>query len=161
MLAALEDEARAPSYYAFAALYALPLVRSGLEVDGFALALLLVGAAHVQAERVAATEPETQAAAARVLSPLGAVKAGAGAARAFAAAFLPQRRAAPSQLPAAGGGEAGGRRGAAEFGIPAPPRTRSDELAERLREEELADFDRRMRDREAARRRGGGGGGGA
>lgn len=59
-LAAGED--RDPrAYYALAALYALPLARSGLEVDGFALALLVLGALHLQAERIAQTEPEAMA----------------------------------------------------------------------------------------------------
>ena len=40
-------------YYWFAALYALPLLHSGLEFDRFSLAMLLTGAAHMQVQRAA------------------------------------------------------------------------------------------------------------
>jgi hypothetical protein len=59
VLAALEDEARAPSYYGFAALYALPLLRTGFEIDGFSIAMLLTGIAQVQVRGGRHRERET------------------------------------------------------------------------------------------------------
>lgn len=113
--------------------------------------MLLLGAAHAQAERIAATEPETQAAVARALSPFKVVKTAAGAARALASAFLPAR----ASLPAAGGSSSGRP---VDFGKdgdePTATRTKSDELDLEIRRKELADFDARMRERDA-RRRGG------
>jgi hypothetical protein len=52
VLAALEDEERARVYYAFAALYAVPLLHSGFDIDGFSITMLAVGAAHVQVSGV-------------------------------------------------------------------------------------------------------------
>lgn len=48
VFAALEDEERARMYYWFAALYAIPLLHSGLKVDSFTIAMLLTGVAHIQ-----------------------------------------------------------------------------------------------------------------
>jgi hypothetical protein len=54
VFAALEDQERARTYYWFAALYALPLLHSGLEFDRFSLAMLLTGAAHMQVRQATA-----------------------------------------------------------------------------------------------------------
>ncbi|CAG9467444.1 unnamed protein product [Pedinophyceae sp. YPF-701] len=45
-------------YGTFAALYALPLVHSGPMLDGLDIVTLVVGALHMQLERVSRTEPE-------------------------------------------------------------------------------------------------------
>ncbi|KAI8469746.1 MAG: hypothetical protein J3K34DRAFT_521893 [Monoraphidium minutum] len=165
VFAALEEEGQARYYYGLAALYALPLLRTGFDLDAFAVALLAVGAAHVQAERIAATEPETQASVARALSPLSILKTAVTAARAAAGALF---GAAPAPRRAGGaGGALGGGAGASGGRLPAGTKraffgedvqkTRDEELEEALREEELKEFDRRMQEREAARRRGGAG----
>lgn len=213
VFAALEDEERARLYYWFAALYALPLLRNGFDFDGFSVAMLLVGVAHVQvggclgaklakrcclrtlrskqpallssrrrrapraadtplpgpsapppqAERIANTEPESQAAVARALSPLSVLKTAARAARAAAGALFggaPSSRGA-GRLPAGGAGARGwGERvqgeqeGEVEFEKKFE-KTRSQELEEKYRADELADFDRRLRERDAEARRGG------
>jgi hypothetical protein len=54
---ALDDPDSAYLYWSFAALYTLPYVRSGFELDGLAVAALLLGIVHVQVERIAQTEP--------------------------------------------------------------------------------------------------------
>lgn len=48
VFAALEDEENARTYYYLAALYALPLLRSGFDFDWFTITMLLAGVAHVQ-----------------------------------------------------------------------------------------------------------------
>lgn len=49
VFAALDDEdGKARLYYWFAALYALPLLRSGFDFDWFTIAMLVTGIAHVQ-----------------------------------------------------------------------------------------------------------------
>lgn len=48
VLAGISDDRRAPLYYGLAALYALPLLRSGFELDSFAIGMLLLGIVHVQ-----------------------------------------------------------------------------------------------------------------
>lgn len=48
MFAAIDDEAQAAKYYAFAAVYTLPLLRNGFTFDGFLVAAVLICAAHVQ-----------------------------------------------------------------------------------------------------------------
>lgn len=53
VLGALQSDSPRPYYYA-AALYALPLLRNGLELDWFSWALLLVGIVHIQVRRHAA-----------------------------------------------------------------------------------------------------------
>ncbi|GBF96838.1 hypothetical protein Rsub_09694 [Raphidocelis subcapitata] len=162
VLAALEDEANARLYYWFAGLYALPLLVNGFDQDAFSIALLLTGAVHVQAARIAATEPELQAKIARALSPLSVVKTVARAAAALFRALLPgpapprgTGAGSGGSLPAADGGREWGARvaGGAE-------KTRSEELQAALLEQELRDFDERLRERDAGRRGGGGGGGG-
>jgi len=58
VLAAFESSSSPAFYYAFAGVYALPWLHAGLlGVDGLAVFSLLVGAAQVQVERVAETEP--------------------------------------------------------------------------------------------------------
>ena len=49
MFAALDDEESSTLYWTCALIYSLPYLANGLEVDGFALLTLLLGAAHVQA----------------------------------------------------------------------------------------------------------------
>lgn len=48
VFAAIDDEAQAAKYYAFAAVYALPLIRNGFQIDLFLVAAVLLCAAHVQ-----------------------------------------------------------------------------------------------------------------
>eukprot|EP00775_Hariotina_reticulata_P009360 gene9360-9523_t len=69
ILGALQSDNPRPFYWA-AALYALPLLRNGLDQDWFSLTLLLTGIAHMQALRVGATEPEFQAVLQQQLKPL-------------------------------------------------------------------------------------------
>lgn len=57
VFAAIDDETQAAKYYAFAAVYALPLIRNGFQFDSFLAAAVLMCAAHVQLERIANTEP--------------------------------------------------------------------------------------------------------
>jgi len=71
-------------YYWFAALYALPLLRNGFDFDWFTWAMLGAGVVHVQAARIAATEPEVRASIANQLKPLNLVKTTAKAASAAA-----------------------------------------------------------------------------
>ena len=48
MFAAIDDETQAAKYYAFAAVYALPLIRNGFQFDSFLAVAVLLCAAHVQ-----------------------------------------------------------------------------------------------------------------
>ena len=48
VFAAIDDETQAAKYYAFAAVYALPLIRNGFQFDSFLAAAVLMCAAHVQ-----------------------------------------------------------------------------------------------------------------
>ncbi len=48
MFAAIDDEGQAAKYYAFAAVYALPLIRNGFHFDSFLATAVLICAAHVQ-----------------------------------------------------------------------------------------------------------------
>lgn len=48
VFAAIDDDAQAAKYYAFAAIYTLPLLRNGFTFDGFLAAAVLICAAHVQ-----------------------------------------------------------------------------------------------------------------
>lgn len=48
VFAAIDDEEQAAKYYAFAAVYTLPLLRNGFTFDGFLAAAVLICAAHVQ-----------------------------------------------------------------------------------------------------------------
>eukprot|EP00878_Enallax_costatus_P009197 GHUV01009615.1.p1 GENE.GHUV01009615.1~~GHUV01009615.1.p1 ORF type:complete len:265 (+),score=68.25 GHUV01009615.1:154-948(+) len=73
VLGALQSDNPRPYYWA-AALYALPLLRNGFDQDWFSISLLLLGAAHVQALRVAATEPETQVKLQQQLKPLAVLQ---------------------------------------------------------------------------------------
>ncbi|KAA6426412.1 MAG: hypothetical protein FRX49_03523, partial [Trebouxia sp. A1-2] len=57
VFAAIDDETQAAKYYAFAAVYALPLIRNGFQFDSFLAVAVLLCAAHVQLERIANTEP--------------------------------------------------------------------------------------------------------
>jgi len=54
---ALADEDSSLLYWALAFVYTLPYIRSGLDLDGYAIAMLILGAVHMQIERVAQTEP--------------------------------------------------------------------------------------------------------
>lgn len=54
---ALDDEDSSVLYWSFAWIYAMPYVANGFELDGYAIAALLVGIAHMQVERIAQTEP--------------------------------------------------------------------------------------------------------
>jgi hypothetical protein len=54
------DASRRVRYLAFAALYALPYLHSGLNVDALDVVAVLACAAHVQLERIAVTEPRTR-----------------------------------------------------------------------------------------------------
>lgn len=57
VFAAFDDPARAPLYYSFSALYLLPLLRNGLQIDSTTLAWLALGALHVQVCPTMAPEP--------------------------------------------------------------------------------------------------------
>lgn len=48
VFAAVDDETQAAKYYAFAAVYAVPLLRNGFTFDGFLAAAVLFCAVHVQ-----------------------------------------------------------------------------------------------------------------
>ncbi|GFR42118.1 hypothetical protein Agub_g2961, partial [Astrephomene gubernaculifera] len=68
VLAALSDEERAALYGTYAALYGSPLLLRGLSwQDPWALLMVALCVVHVQAERIAQTEPETL----RSLRPVG------------------------------------------------------------------------------------------
>ncbi|KXZ44746.1 hypothetical protein GPECTOR_63g70 [Gonium pectorale] len=70
VLAAISDEDRAPLYGIYAALYGSPLLLRGLDwQDPWVLLMLGLCVAHVQAERISATEPETL----QSLRPVGAL----------------------------------------------------------------------------------------
>mmetsp|Transcript_36413 Transcript_36413/g.81030 ORF Transcript_36413/g.81030 Transcript_36413/m.81030 type:complete len:312 (-) Transcript_36413:698-1633(-) len=58
VLPALQDDSRAALYYSYAALYIVPLLRSGFDFDTHTLLMLFLCAVHVQMERIARTEPE-------------------------------------------------------------------------------------------------------
>lgn len=57
VLRAFNEESNAALYYAIASAYAVPWVTHDLRLDGFTVLMLLLGAVHVQVERVAATQP--------------------------------------------------------------------------------------------------------
>lgn len=66
VFAALESES--PTlYYAYAALYSLPLFLEGFDIGSFSLGMVFLGALHAQAQRVLVTEPDT-----RIQLPSGA-----------------------------------------------------------------------------------------
>lgn len=54
---ALDDEDSALLYWTFAAIYTFPYLSNGFELDGYAVGALLLGAVHMQIERIAQTEP--------------------------------------------------------------------------------------------------------
>ncbi|PNW84551.1 hypothetical protein CHLRE_03g148350v5 [Chlamydomonas reinhardtii] len=69
-LAAISDEDRAALYGLYAVLYGSPLLLRGLEWnDPWAITMLVLCVAHVQAERIAQTEPQTL----RAIQPVAAV----------------------------------------------------------------------------------------
>eukprot|EP00887_Chlorella_sp_A99_P006337 scaffold3.g6337.t1 len=142
VFAALDDESSSTLYYTFALLYALPYLASGLQLDGYAVAALLAGAAHV--ERIAMTEP-AEVELPEVLRAL--------------------LRALPSALRGLGrysaslGGEVGGRaRSAAQAQERRPERKLLEEQSREARMQ-LEEFDRRRRERERQRARRPGDGG--
>lgn len=57
MFAAVDDETSSKLYWTFAAVYCIPYLASGLELDNFAFVALLLGILHIQIERIAQTEP--------------------------------------------------------------------------------------------------------
>lgn len=58
-LQAAEEGDRDPRvYYLYSFMYALPAVRNGFEQDWFSVSMLVLCVLHVQAERIARTEPE-------------------------------------------------------------------------------------------------------
>jgi hypothetical protein len=57
VFAALDDETASALYWSLAALYALPYIANGVQLDAFSLLTVAACAAHVQVERIAATEP--------------------------------------------------------------------------------------------------------
>ncbi|KAF5838290.1 hypothetical protein DUNSADRAFT_3086, partial [Dunaliella salina] len=59
ILPALTNPERSSLYWAFSLLYCVPLLRNGFDIDGYVLAMLVLGILHVQAERIALTEPDT------------------------------------------------------------------------------------------------------
>jgi hypothetical protein len=130
---ALDDEDSAALYWTFAFIYTLPYLASGLQLDGFAAAALAAGAAHLQVERVAQTEP------AEVELP--------AVARA-ALRRLPGAVAVAARYGARVGGEVAGR--ARRAGGAAARRPDRKFLEERSREAraELEEFDRRQRQRQ-------------
>jgi len=56
VLRAIEDQSNSALYYAVAALYAVPWIAHDLRLDGFTTIMLLLGAANVKIESMAATE---------------------------------------------------------------------------------------------------------
>ena len=52
VFAAIDDEANAAKYYAFAAAYTLPLLRNGFNFDTFLILSVLLCAVHVQVRTV-------------------------------------------------------------------------------------------------------------
>eukprot|EP00884_Botryococcus_braunii_P018998 jgi/Botrbrau1/5782/Bobra.0155s0005.1 len=56
VFAAFDDPARASLYYTYTALYLLPLLRNGFQIDSPTIAWLVLGILHVQVERIARTE---------------------------------------------------------------------------------------------------------
>ena len=52
VFAAIDDEANAAKYYAFAAAYTLPLLRNGFNFDTLLILSVLLCAAHVQVRTV-------------------------------------------------------------------------------------------------------------
>lgn len=54
---ALLDEESRYFYWLLSILYALPYITEGFSLDGFEIFCLLFGVAHMQIERIAATEP--------------------------------------------------------------------------------------------------------
>lgn len=59
IFAAIDDEAHAAKYYAFAAVYTLPLLRNGFTLDGFLAVAVLICAAHVQVNILSASNIST------------------------------------------------------------------------------------------------------
>ncbi|KAG2495328.1 hypothetical protein HYH03_006598 [Edaphochlamys debaryana] len=85
VLAALSDEDRAVLYGTYAALYGTPLLLRGLDwQDPWVLFMLALCAVHVQAERIAQTEPETL----RSVRPVGLLGAALRGAVGGTGAFL-------------------------------------------------------------------------
>ncbi|KAF6259889.1 hypothetical protein COO60DRAFT_1700630 [Scenedesmus sp. NREL 46B-D3] len=136
VLGALQSEAPRPYYWA-AALYTLPLLRNGLEQDWFSWTLLLLGVVHVQALRVASTEPELQAKLQQQLKPLSLAAAVAGAAGKAAAAAVGSSSSDQQQL---GPGDGSSSISEALQGKQQP----GEEQEELLRRLELEEFDRKL-----------------
>lgn len=57
VFAGLDDETYSSLYYVYAALYTLPYLTNGLQLNSFVLLSIAAGIAHVQIERLALTEP--------------------------------------------------------------------------------------------------------
>jgi len=59
ILPALANPERSSIYWVYSLLYCVPLLRNGFDIDGYVLTMLVLGILHVQAERIALTEPDT------------------------------------------------------------------------------------------------------
>ncbi|KAJ9515695.1 hypothetical protein QJQ45_002676 [Haematococcus lacustris] len=57
LLPCILEPARSRLYLTWAALYAAPFLRDGFDLTGYSMAMLALGALHIQVARLAATEP--------------------------------------------------------------------------------------------------------
>lgn len=140
VLGALQSETPRPYYWA-AALYALPLLRNGLDQDWFSWTLLLLGVAHVQALRIASTEPKLQAKLQQQLKPLSLVANLAGAAGKATAAAVGSSSSKQQQQ--SGPGDDSSLLEKALQG----KQQQGEDQEEVLRRLELEEFDRKLQER--------------
>lgn len=143
MFGALDDEESSFIYWSFALIYTLPYLRNGFELDGFAIAALLLGALHMQVERLAQTEPVEV----ELPEVLRALVRG-----------LPRAVTALGRYGAGVGTEVGGRVRKSEEAQRRRPDRKELEARSRDARMELEEFDKmqRRREREKERQEGGG-----
>lgn len=141
VLGALQSEAPRPYYWA-AALYALPLLRNGLDQDWFSWTLLLLGVAHVQALRIASTEPELQAKLQQQLKPLSLLATVAGAAGKATAAAVGSSSSSEQQQQLGPGDDA-----SLIDKVFKSKQQAGEEAEEQLRRLELEEFDKKLQER--------------
>ena len=145
MFGVLDDEQSSLLYWGFSFTYTLPYLRNGFELDGFAFSALLLGAIHMQIERVAQTEPAEVELPAVVRLVLRG---------------LPRALTALGRYGAGVGSEVAGRVRQSEDAARRRPDRKYLEAKSREARMELDEFDRRRREREREGRGGGGGGSG-